>query len=1058
MELDWKKIKEGYRGFEKLAVSFIDSQDSSLKNKWEKTKDTRDRNHDAVLLKEKNKSMQDVSLFIGYATEKDIWWMEAKYSRKNSGTISRYRLDATIVTALSQNTVSKIIFITNLDIGSKAISDIRKAIRNSSKCNEVLFYTKPHLEYWLLQDNYSVFKDYFEETYEEYISYNLPWWYCNEEITFYHCSDIMFEDPLDILYTRFSYKIRFSIFSNKAQAAEIFDITNIIMEDTSQRKLHLRKGLNPIEITINIPNNIEEENTTSKDIIGDAVGTMPVILKIVGENNSILEITSLSSICFIDSKNYFLDIPEQGKIEKEVVNDVEKYITKPLKEFSLSVLSGKSGVGKSFVVDRAIHSLYSIFTNLLIYKVSFSGNIDSDLILIKEGIFNLFFPFLDYRLLDKKYIQTLRKNNTIFQDEFWDLIDPSQDIDGFIHTLQSEKHTFNIFPNEKYVKNIFIVFDDYHKLNQILKSPLEWIFSNMRILKYKIYYLIVAQTAPTTLFANGYLVNYLKNFYLELKSDDIKTVLKRENIDVDIIPTEILFSSTIELISFIKYIKENLNKISTQKNFEFLYHAFLQSDILKNELYGEFNRVFTLHPNTQTLCSNIYYYNPGVPFKKVSENAIWKENIGYLLQEQLVKKDAYDYYVPWHDYYRWIYQSLYKFQTDNNFKSKTNTISELKESFQTFNFDMQKEKDKLDNLFRQQKFFSLYYVLENIFSTNEQRCSFRERITEADYFYLFGIYCYANTNCGYIYSGYEKFKEMYDEMTFLKEIQSKCIKYIILFELLNSSYESGRFEEALGHYKKIQSISKSTINNWENVYGWDYKILMRSAYSIALLIKAEKGEDISTQIKNLNCREKYQEKDLAFIIYRLLLANLTNNFYFSSTLLLENEKYITNDIIDQKTCFMYNFSTSFLKCIKNEVEISDVITANNLLKQQYQHDYNRHIFAISALAFYKKEPKYVDVVFWEYIKTERKLKDRQNGFKEAVLALLELNNSNVDKAIGHLTCQLKYMKEYKTYLPVIEHNLNGITSGFIKPKGNVDFYYGNKFKEKVYYFDIRILY
>lgn len=51
MDIDWTKIKEGFRGFEKLAVEFVQENEKSQKSRWKKTKDTRDENHDAILAK-----------------------------------------------------------------------------------------------------------------------------------------------------------------------------------------------------------------------------------------------------------------------------------------------------------------------------------------------------------------------------------------------------------------------------------------------------------------------------------------------------------------------------------------------------------------------------------------------------------------------------------------------------------------------------------------------------------------------------------------------------------------------------------------------------------------------------------------------------------------------------------------------------------------------------------------------------------------------------------------------------------------------------------------------
>lgn len=223
-------------------------------------------------------------------------------------------------------------------------------------------------------------------------------------------------------------------------------------------------------------------------------------------------------------------------------------------------------------------------------------------------------------------------------------------------------------------------------------------------------------------------------------------------------------------------------------------------------------------------------------------------------------------------------------------------------------------------------------------------------------------------------------------------------------------------------------------------------------------MEAEDGRDIAKKINKLNDRNKYSEKDLAFIIYRLLLANLTNNYKYSVDMILENNKFINETNVDSKTLYMYGFAVSFIKCLKNEIELSDVLTSNNYLKKEYHHDYNRHIFAISALAFYKKEIDLLPAIFWEYINTKRKLKNRQAGFKEAILALLELEQGNTQNAITHLRKQAIYMSEYKTYLPIIEHNIEVVMSSVMDILDQTDFYYGQELKKEKYYLDMRMLY
>ena len=81
MYIDWTKIKNGFQGFENLAVEFVKEHESKNGNFWSKTKSTRDKNHDAISVKEvPYKKRADVAVFVGYSDNINVWWMEAKYS------------------------------------------------------------------------------------------------------------------------------------------------------------------------------------------------------------------------------------------------------------------------------------------------------------------------------------------------------------------------------------------------------------------------------------------------------------------------------------------------------------------------------------------------------------------------------------------------------------------------------------------------------------------------------------------------------------------------------------------------------------------------------------------------------------------------------------------------------------------------------------------------------------------------------------------------------------------------------------------------------------------
>ena len=77
--LNWGKIKNGFSGFEKLALLYV--KETFQNSSWTATSATRDGNKDAV------------AIVLGYQAcifEDQKWWMEAKYSNETVN-LTRYR-------------------------------------------------------------------------------------------------------------------------------------------------------------------------------------------------------------------------------------------------------------------------------------------------------------------------------------------------------------------------------------------------------------------------------------------------------------------------------------------------------------------------------------------------------------------------------------------------------------------------------------------------------------------------------------------------------------------------------------------------------------------------------------------------------------------------------------------------------------------------------------------------------------------------------------------------------------------------------------------------------
>ena len=71
MNINWETIVDGFRGFEKLALEFVEENEPQNGCSWKPTKETRDGNHDAILARE----VSDTPKILLYLLDMQIMWM-----------------------------------------------------------------------------------------------------------------------------------------------------------------------------------------------------------------------------------------------------------------------------------------------------------------------------------------------------------------------------------------------------------------------------------------------------------------------------------------------------------------------------------------------------------------------------------------------------------------------------------------------------------------------------------------------------------------------------------------------------------------------------------------------------------------------------------------------------------------------------------------------------------------------------------------------------------------------------------------------------------------------
>lgn len=1059
MNIDWRKLKNGFSDFEKIAVDLVNDKDNDNHYKWEQTKGTRDHNHDGILVKEKTTvSTEKTAVFVGYSNNNiDVWWMEAKYSSidgKKEQIIPRYRLDATIVSAILSKEVKKVVFVTNLNIASKTIFDLRKALTSSTSCEEVVFYTRTQVEFWLLHQPSDYFNTYFPSLAGCYEQISVSNSVIESGLELYGIGNNLFKESLTIVYTGFAYELHFYVVTQKELHIVLDRAINLQEIPEDMKDLQLKTGENCFCFNIRIPNKIQHEPVHAKDVPGEYKAPLHIELVYKTVTGNSLSISPKGVLDIVDSDTFLVDIPSQTNICKELTDITINSLNNKNLNFTIALLEGKSGVGKSFVLQRYRQELSARLNNSVCSYYQFNGDLVIDSRLVKQLLMFVLFPYIDYANLDQQYMENLQKVSKM-PPMFWEFISPKEDLEFFMKFYNNWELISTVLAKEIRINTRILICDDLHKLDDRVSSIFYDLIKLFEIYNYPVFLVIASQKAIDS---SKICIQPIYNKQLEISIDDVKKVLEKRIANFELTDPSPLFGSVPELIYFIKYLSQLGKEINSYDELRLFYNLYKQSGILKNEIIRKFKLVFAQHENVIPLCSCIYYTSPGIHMQLINEDPELKKAKAILVSEELIKKDENDYYTAWHDTYKEIYRSTFELVNCKEIEIPFQNTYDKKNLFVlqgTEESAISILLDSLQKLYTEQKFYSIYYILENIYTQETKREQYKNQVSSEHYYMLFAYFCYANTNASTQYSGFEMFSELYQQTQNNKNIIVQSIHYIILWELINSLYESGNYEKAMSHVKLFEAMPESIKCNWAYLFEWDYNSLYNSVKSANLLIQSEKGINCISKIPK---PQQLHDKDISYTSYRLILCNLTNDYENAMKLLRSYNQIIQDDVsFDHKSKYAYDFTVKFFDCVENRIDISEVIDANNVIKQEFLNDYNRHICIISALALIKKGIDLCEKYSLEYLKSSRPIKYRQKAFQEALFALICLAKERPSDAITHLKKEKEIFCDYETYLPIISHNIKFIEECSFSTTA-VDFYIGKTMEFGKYYIDIRMLY
>lgn len=1045
--INWSNIKDGHKGFEKLAVKYVQKK---YDERFEHTSDTRDGNKDAVLHKD------EYTLVFGFKQNNNVteeWWMEAKYSETKK-CITRYRLDATLVSAILKGNVGRVIFITNINVDTQTVNDIRQALTSTACCKEVDFCTRDYIEYWLYQ-NPAILNDFFPNYSSEKVKF--PELMLIEQVEFFSSdkSCLVFRESLRVLDIGNTYVAQCLVYSNTNQELSIQSesyLQGIIK--LQPKKWNLNIGVNSLEFKFSLSEKFGYKSSKRKNEHS--------LLPIPAFKLGTLSLVPKRNVTISINKNKKYSIPSQEKLLQNIRREFSKFLRN--NKTMLFSLQGLSGVGKSYLLDQFINDIS--YSNILTFTFEMSENQINNLNSLVYCINYIHFPFLPANSVTKEYLDRLKDVQFISQ-LYYDIISSSHSAESIGRMFSKYiNEGIQLFPPKLYVNPRLIIIDNLHKTNELVLNTIYRIVDDLSNINAPFIIILSGQHIKR----NSYFSELIKKipvfqYELCISVPDCLSLLPKEQIEQDVqelLQSQFFFSNIIELLFFIEYVLDHGEAINDFYSFATLYHLFFQEKIMNMYIGRLFMDAMREDKATEKLCNMIYWNSSGIESPNEREGQ-------KLLSYHLVKHDPYTgRLIPYHDIYTNYYRKNYPYSDFLNI-----SFIELLEC--TNLSALNKAINEIHQAFKSGKYIFVYYSLEPVYR-DATSSSFMNKINETEYYTLFYEYALSCTHCSMDYSGKYMFKRIYEESSALKYPSQQILKVLnaALWELTNSTFESLDYKGANNYAKELiqntsDLISRKTIR--EELHKC---VRYHNANIIISMIKSELQENDSNLYFEQVCKD--------------LVDNRLQSRYYSycirySLTLMQREPKKTIDTIE--SCLKYyepnqekldKYSNKYLLWARFYLSYMKMIINNDLSEEdktllymeklhgQYYNDYRKTLLGMAMYFYYRGDVKRGDSFLLSDFYIIRKRRPRLQGFFYLASAARNVVTGNYVSAIEELKNASLIFKNIPSYNDLIKHNIYVLQHEYEDISHNenslinnpiLKYYLGGPLEKSIYYLEIR---
>lgn len=992
-DIDWTKIKNGSIGFEELAREYVKDVFSFPYGQWKATATTHDGNKDAY------------TIIIGFhpnILDNEVWWMEAKYSTERL-YLSRFKLDATIVSSIFNRSVRKIIFVTNIDIKAKVISDVRTALYNGTTCKEAHFCTKKALEFWLYK-NPAIYKTYFDAPLPlPSASKDL---FVSEEINIYSTLNKMRDvASLNNIITNKLYEAHFKIVSNCNQKIIISSARKGIKR-ISASSVDIQQGENPIVVQFKVEDIFFCYKKHSID------GTEENNLCLFKINKNISVITQYP-LTILKNEKTQIKIASQTKFEQ----DFKKYKFKQQAVYWL--IDGTTGSGKTTLIQRCAEE--KAIKNINYRYIGFTNNARNNILELVSAIFFILFPYMYMEDITLEYLETLEINR-LLKDILYDLkINTANEHELISYTDTLLSNRTKLYPDGVQINPKIIVLDNLELLN---KNNIQFLF----------FLLQTAQKLPIMfiLSCHSYFIENsdfnlhrntlaFKRYHFELTVNDIvENMESRFSFTFDITNglIEYFFPNIIVFSNYINYVTELYNSITNLDDFILTYIAFKQNYISDEYINHQFVFVTDNYPTAWRVCQDIYGYRNGISISNDNKN-----EIALLLKYGLIKYNEFNNLIPINDIYFFHYRKKYLCTSDSS-----NPVEHM--IWKLTNMLLPKE---LEDYYREihmlrcnEEFQTVNYILENVFEHSSLDI-YKKTWGEELFYLLYFEYTYAAINCNSTITGYDNLQYIFQNIIGTSSERLRVLLLETIFELINCEYNNSNYSNCKEYYKIFNCQFSILVK--QGIIKEDCPKYLFWVLSTGYMLLIESTEDSANVLKKA---EDYRN---------FLLENYPHHYInfcrqFSKTLYIRDWdmacewQKLAYDAIDKKNnleskqALTVGFSYYFTQYLKTENAnfLKEMHKRMSVAKHKIYSSYRHQLFLYCGLLYILNSIDEADALFVKDVISLRPIRQKMKGHYYMLLALHFLKHEKIADAQKCIAKSIETLKGLKTIEDIALHN------------------------------------